>query len=193
MALAINSRHVFLWGKITWDFRRKDNGNNYQDNNHSRGTNFLELNQLYKPVKPQPWRLNDVAIPHPTLTQLFGKHTFTVNRPLHYGRRWEALSTCRLQYWKLWSPTQLVIKLFLELEFCLQLFGNQFLIRWFRVVFQFSLIHLQRSISGKYSVMIDKTELKRSENVVKQLGGFPLRKWEAISFMNLARLGLWRF
>ncbi|KAB1200009.1 Xyloglucan galactosyltransferase KATAMARI1 [Morella rubra] len=54
--------HVFVLGKISWDFRRYDNS--------SWGTRFLELDQMQNPVKllieRQPWQINDIGIPHPT-------------------------------------------------------------------------------------------------------------------------------
>ncbi|KAI3687536.1 hypothetical protein L1987_81233 [Smallanthus sonchifolius] len=54
--------HVFILGKISWDFRRKD----YT----SWGTRFLELEEMKNPIKlmieRQPWELNDIGIPHPT-------------------------------------------------------------------------------------------------------------------------------
>ncbi|KAL5552086.1 hypothetical protein UlMin_002262 [Ulmus minor] len=53
--------HVFVLGKISWDFRRKQN---------SWGTRFLELQQMQNPAKllieRQPWHANDIGIPHPT-------------------------------------------------------------------------------------------------------------------------------
>lgn len=53
--------HVFVLGKISWDFRRKEK---------SWGTRFLELEQMQNPVKllieRQPWHENDIGIPHPT-------------------------------------------------------------------------------------------------------------------------------
>lgn len=54
--------HVFVLGKISWDFRRK--------NKDAWGTSFLELDQMQNPTKllieRQPWNANDVGIPHPT-------------------------------------------------------------------------------------------------------------------------------
>nr|XP_043625250.1 xyloglucan-specific galacturonosyltransferase 1-like [Erigeron canadensis] len=54
--------HVFVLGKISWDFRRKD----YT----SWGTKFLELDEMKNPIKlmieRQPWEINDIGIPHPT-------------------------------------------------------------------------------------------------------------------------------
>ncbi|KAL8244904.1 hypothetical protein R6Q59_011162 [Mikania micrantha] len=54
--------HVFVLGKISWDFRRKDHT--------SWGTRFLELEEMKNPIKlmieRQPWELNDIGIPHPT-------------------------------------------------------------------------------------------------------------------------------
>ncbi|KAK9079655.1 hypothetical protein SSX86_001328 [Deinandra increscens subsp. villosa] len=54
--------HVFVLGKISWDFRRKDHT--------SWGTRFLELEEMQNPIKlmieRQPWELNDIGIPHPT-------------------------------------------------------------------------------------------------------------------------------
>ncbi|KAL6986229.1 hypothetical protein U1Q18_019597 [Sarracenia purpurea var. burkii] len=54
--------HVFVLGKISWDFRRSDNT--------SWGTRFLELDQMQNPVKilieRQPWHVNDIGVPHPT-------------------------------------------------------------------------------------------------------------------------------
>ncbi|TYI70429.1 hypothetical protein E1A91_D08G221000v1 [Gossypium mustelinum] len=46
--------HVFVLGKISWDFRRKND----------------DLDQLQKSIKSlierQPWHVNDIGIPHPT-------------------------------------------------------------------------------------------------------------------------------
>ncbi|CAN4095242.1 unnamed protein product [Withania somnifera] len=54
--------HVFVLGKISWDFRRYSNSN--------WGSRFLELDEMQNPVKllieRQPWHLNDIGIPHPT-------------------------------------------------------------------------------------------------------------------------------
>jgi hypothetical protein len=54
--------HVFVLGKISWDFRRNDGS--------PWGTRFLELDQMQNPVKllieRQPWHVNDIGIPHPT-------------------------------------------------------------------------------------------------------------------------------
>ncbi|KAH0705439.1 hypothetical protein KY290_010133 [Solanum tuberosum] len=54
--------HIFVLGKISWDFRRYNNSN--------WGSRFLELNEMQNPVKllieRQPWHLNDIGIPHPT-------------------------------------------------------------------------------------------------------------------------------
>ncbi|XP_022003384.1 xyloglucan-specific galacturonosyltransferase 1 [Helianthus annuus] len=56
--------HVFVLGKISWDFKRKDHT--------SWGTRFLELEleEMQNPIKlmieRQPWELNDIGIPHPT-------------------------------------------------------------------------------------------------------------------------------
>lgn len=54
--------HVFVLGKISWDFRRNDDS--------SWGTRFLELDQMQNPIKllieRQPWHVNDIGIPHPT-------------------------------------------------------------------------------------------------------------------------------
>ncbi|CAN0907612.1 Probable xyloglucan galactosyltransferase GT20 [Linum grandiflorum] len=54
--------HVFVLGKISWDFRRRpDSG---------WGTRFLQLEQMKNPTKllieRQPWDVNDIGIPHPT-------------------------------------------------------------------------------------------------------------------------------
>ncbi|KAF8380258.1 hypothetical protein HHK36_027742 [Tetracentron sinense] len=54
--------HVFVLGKISWDFRRNINS--------SWGTSFLQLDQMQNPLKllieRQPWHINDIGIPHPT-------------------------------------------------------------------------------------------------------------------------------
>ncbi|XP_077242411.1 putative xyloglucan galactosyltransferase GT20 [Tasmannia lanceolata] len=54
--------HVFVLGKISWDFRR--------ENKDTWGTHFLELNQMQNPLKllieRKPWHINDIGIPHPT-------------------------------------------------------------------------------------------------------------------------------
>ncbi|KAF6162231.1 hypothetical protein GIB67_008360 [Kingdonia uniflora] len=54
--------HVFVLGKISWDFRR---------NQITKwGTSFLELDQMQKPLKllieRHPWHINDIGVPHPT-------------------------------------------------------------------------------------------------------------------------------
>lgn len=53
--------HVFVLGKISWDFRRA---------NGSWGTRLLDFEQMQNPIKllieRQPWHLNDIGIPHPT-------------------------------------------------------------------------------------------------------------------------------
>ncbi|XP_074555652.1 xyloglucan-specific galacturonosyltransferase 1-like [Curcuma longa] len=54
--------HIFVLGKISWDFRRYGNGH--------WGSNFLLLDQMQKSFKflieRQPWEPNDVGVPHPT-------------------------------------------------------------------------------------------------------------------------------
>lgn len=54
--------HVFVLGKISWDFRR--------DPDSSWGTKFLELDRFQNPIKllieRHPWHVNDISIPHPT-------------------------------------------------------------------------------------------------------------------------------
>jgi len=54
--------HVFVLGKISWDFRRLENG--------SWGSRLLELDEMQHPIKlmieRQPWETNDVGVPHPT-------------------------------------------------------------------------------------------------------------------------------
>ncbi|XP_016452093.2 putative xyloglucan galactosyltransferase GT20 [Nicotiana tabacum] len=54
--------HVFVLGKISWDFRRSSET--------KWGSRFLELDEMQNPVKllieRQPWHVNDIGIPHPT-------------------------------------------------------------------------------------------------------------------------------
>ncbi|CAI0414431.1 unnamed protein product [Linum tenue] len=54
--------HVFVLGKISWDFRRRPDS--------EWGTRFLQLDQMKNPTKlmieRQPWEVNDIGIPHPT-------------------------------------------------------------------------------------------------------------------------------
>ncbi|CAH2080165.1 unnamed protein product [Thlaspi arvense] len=53
--------HVFVLGKISWDFRRST---------LPWGSRFLELQGMQNPTKllieRHPWEVNDIAIPHPT-------------------------------------------------------------------------------------------------------------------------------
>ncbi|KAK9144895.1 hypothetical protein Sjap_004798 [Stephania japonica] len=60
--------HVFVLGKISFDFRRRPN--------ITWGTRLLELHQMQNPLKllieRQPWHVNDVGVPHPTF---FHPHT----------------------------------------------------------------------------------------------------------------------
>ncbi|KAL1187736.1 putative xyloglucan galactosyltransferase GT20 [Cardamine amara subsp. amara] len=57
----VGKDHVFVLGKITWDFRRDKT---------PWGSRFLELQEMQNPTKllieRQPCELNDIAIPHPT-------------------------------------------------------------------------------------------------------------------------------
>ncbi|GKC69017.1 xyloglucan-specific galacturonosyltransferase 1-like protein [Tanacetum coccineum] len=58
----VGKDHVFVLGKISWDFRRKD---------YTKwGTKFLEVEEMQNPIKlmieRQPWEVNDIGIPHPT-------------------------------------------------------------------------------------------------------------------------------
>ncbi|XVF51501.1 hypothetical protein PTKIN_Ptkin04bG0190000 [Pterospermum kingtungense] len=54
--------HVFVLGKISWDFRRSRDA--------SWGTRLLELDQMQNSMKllieRQPWHINDIGVPHPT-------------------------------------------------------------------------------------------------------------------------------
>ncbi|XP_027362587.1 probable xyloglucan galactosyltransferase GT20 [Abrus precatorius] len=54
--------HVFVLGKISWDFRRTSES--------PWGTRLLEYEKMQKPIKllieRQPWHVNDIGIPHPT-------------------------------------------------------------------------------------------------------------------------------
>ncbi|KFK40513.1 hypothetical protein AALP_AA2G005500 [Arabis alpina] len=54
--------HVFVLGKISWDFRRNDK--------FSWGSSLLEMQEMKNPTKllieRNPWEVNDIAIPHPT-------------------------------------------------------------------------------------------------------------------------------
>lgn len=54
--------HVFVLGKISWDFRRKAESN--------WGSRLLELEEMQNPMKllieRQPWHVNDIGVPHPT-------------------------------------------------------------------------------------------------------------------------------
>lgn len=60
--LNLGRDHVFVLGKISWDFRRRIDS--------SWGTRLLELDQMQSPMKllieRQPWELNEIGIPHPT-------------------------------------------------------------------------------------------------------------------------------
>lgn len=54
--------HVFVLGKISWDFRRTSDS--------PWGTRLLELDKMQNPIKllieRQPWHVNDIGILHPT-------------------------------------------------------------------------------------------------------------------------------
>ncbi|KAG4993123.1 hypothetical protein JHK86_029950 [Glycine max] len=54
--------HVFVLGKISWDFRRSSDS--------PWGTRLLEIDKMQNPIKllieRQPWHENDIGIPHPT-------------------------------------------------------------------------------------------------------------------------------
>ncbi|KAK8916622.1 Xyloglucan galactosyltransferase KATAMARI1 [Platanthera zijinensis] len=54
--------HMFVLGKISWDFRRTGDG--------QWGSRFLSLPQMQAPYKflieRQPWEVNEIGVPHPT-------------------------------------------------------------------------------------------------------------------------------
>ncbi|KAL4022782.1 hypothetical protein IC575_016527 [Cucumis melo] len=222
--------HVFVLGKISWDFRRNANGNNngYNSNNPSWGTKFLELHQLQNPIKllieRQPWHQNDVGIPHPTFfhphsdDDIFAWQWKAIRSQRKYlvgfagGARPDSSENIRSLLIDHCTTTEdrrlcrhvncttgdcdrpkAVIELFLESEFCLQPPGDSptrksvfdslisgcipVFFDPFTAYYQYPW-HLPED-HGKYSVMIDKKELKRSgENVVKKLEGISLEKRE---------------
>ncbi|KAH7668934.1 Exostosin-like protein [Dioscorea alata] len=53
--------HMFVLGKISWDFKRSE---------RQWGSNFLSLDRMQAPYKflieREPWRMNEIGIPHPT-------------------------------------------------------------------------------------------------------------------------------
>ncbi|WOL17029.1 xyloglucan-specific galacturonosyltransferase 1-like [Canna indica] len=55
--------HMFVLGKISWDFRRTDSRGAW-------GNNFLLLDEMRNPYKflieRHPWELNEIGVPHPT-------------------------------------------------------------------------------------------------------------------------------
>ncbi|KAL8106807.1 hypothetical protein AgCh_023545 [Apium graveolens] len=64
-ALNSGKDHVFVLGKVSWDFRRRDDS--------PWGSTFLSLEEMQNPIKllieRQPWHVNDIGIPHPTYFQ----------------------------------------------------------------------------------------------------------------------------
>lgn len=218
--------HVFVLGKISWDFRRNANGNN--GNNPSWGTKFLELDQLQNPIKllieRQPWHPNDVGIPHPTFfhphsdDEVFAWQWKAIRSERKYlvgfagGARPDSSENIRSVLIDHCAAAEdgrlcrhvncttgdcdhpkVVIELFLESEFCLQPPGDSptrksvfdslisgcipVFFDPFTAYYQYPW-HLPEDYD-KYSVMIDKKELKRSgENVVKKLEGISLEKRE---------------
>ncbi|KAL6574560.1 hypothetical protein OROMI_011845 [Orobanche minor] len=54
--------HVFVLGKMTWEFRRQEGGN--------YGNKFQELPEMQNPIKllieRNPWEINDIGVPYPT-------------------------------------------------------------------------------------------------------------------------------
>ncbi|XP_074333887.1 xyloglucan-specific galacturonosyltransferase 1-like [Apium graveolens] len=61
-ALNSGKDHVFVLGKVSWDFRRRDDS--------PWGSTFLNLEEMQNLIKllieRQPWHVNDIGIPHPT-------------------------------------------------------------------------------------------------------------------------------
>ncbi|XP_074333883.1 xyloglucan-specific galacturonosyltransferase 1-like [Apium graveolens] len=61
-ALNSGKDHVFVLGKVSWDFRRRDDS--------PWGSTFLNLEEMQNPIKllieRQPWHVNDIGTPHPT-------------------------------------------------------------------------------------------------------------------------------
>ncbi|XP_074333912.1 xyloglucan-specific galacturonosyltransferase 1-like [Apium graveolens] len=61
-ALNSGKDHVFVLGKVSWDFRRRDDS--------PWGSTFLNLEEMQNPIKllieREPWHVNDIGIPHPT-------------------------------------------------------------------------------------------------------------------------------
>ncbi|KAL8106789.1 hypothetical protein AgCh_023527 [Apium graveolens] len=61
-ALNSGKDHVFVLGKVSWDFRRRDDS--------PWVSTFLNLEEMQNLIKllieRQPWHVNDIGIPHPT-------------------------------------------------------------------------------------------------------------------------------
>ncbi|KAJ0104565.1 hypothetical protein Patl1_17761 [Pistacia atlantica] len=99
--------HVFVLGKISWDFRRV---------NTSWGTRLLELDQMQNPIKllieRQPWHANDIGIPHPTYF-----HPRSDDDIINWQHK-----VIRSQ--RACDKPKPVIDLFMESEFCLQPSGD---------------------------------------------------------------------
>ncbi|GAB4856860.1 hypothetical protein Ancab_014779 [Ancistrocladus abbreviatus] len=138
--------HVFVLGKISWDFRRLEQ--------QSWGTKLLVFDEMQNPMKllieRQPWHINDVAIPHPTffhpqsdddVVTWQRKIMQTERRSLvsfaGAGRAKESIRSvlieqctsaeeCRFLNCKEMdcSKPSPIVKLFMESEFCLQPVGD---------------------------------------------------------------------
>ena len=138
--------HVFVLGKISWDFRRPENA--------SWGSCLLKFDELQNPMKllieRQPWHNNDVGVPHPTyfhpgsdediiswqtkIKQIYRKHLISFAgatrkasesiRSILINQCTSANSenTCKFLDCKMQACVEPapVIRLFMESEFCLQ-------------------------------------------------------------------------
>ncbi|KNA10053.1 hypothetical protein SOVF_148020 [Spinacia oleracea] len=205
--------HVFVLGKISWDFRRSENA--------SWGSRLLELDELQNPMKllieRQPWHLNDVGVPHPTnfhpssdqdiiswqekIMQVDRKYLISFA-----GAPRKAPASIRLVLIEQCTSapevcnfldcggqncvdSAPVMKLFMESEFCLQPPGDSatrksvfdsLIAGCIPVVFDPFTAHYQYpwhlpEDHRKYSVFIDKEEVKMSEvNVIEELVKIPL-------------------
>ncbi|KAJ1416111.1 Exostosin-like [Sesbania bispinosa] len=190
--------HVFVLGKISWDFRRTSES--------PWGTRLLELDKMQNPMKllieRQPWHVNDIGIPHPTYFHPHSDNDIIAwqlkimrsNRKnlVSFAGAARAEAEDNISSVKC-GEAESIIELFVESEFCLQPPGDSptrksvfdslisgcipVLFDPFTAYYQYPW-HLPED-HDKYSVFMDKKEVRQMNvNVVERLANISSRERE---------------
>ncbi|KAL8150440.1 hypothetical protein V2J09_020248 [Rumex salicifolius] len=174
--------HLFVLGKISWDFRRWPN--------YTWGTHFLDLDEMQSPMKllieRHPWHINDIGVPHPSFFHPRSDNDIFAWQNKLMQQCTSSPDKCKFFDCRGGRCTQPapMVHLFTDSEFCLQPVGDSptrksvfdslvsgcipVLFSPFTAYYQYPWhLPLDRS---KYSVFVDQDEVRRRQvNVVDRL------------------------